>query len=366
MLGAYLASRVLVAVAVAVFVARNGGIPYHGVPFPYADAGATLDPFVVWDAAWYVDIARHGYETSFADLSGRAVTMAFFPLFPALIRLTVAVSPLSPAAAAVFLSLGFGAAATVLVWFLMQRLSGPAAARRSAVLFAFFPGSFVFSMGYAESLMLTLAVACLIALLSRQWMMAGVAGALATATRPNAVALIACCLWAAGVAIARRREWRAVAAPLLCPAGILGFFGFLAVRSGEWGAWFKIQTDAWGERFDFGANSVSDALSTLRGDAGPNAEVATAGLVFVLVALGLMWRWRPPPVLAIYAVAVAVLAIGSESLGARPRFVFTAFPLVLAVARLARGWAFPVVFGASAVLLYLLAGASMSTLSLTP
>lgn len=365
-LAAYLASRVLVAVAVAVFVARNGGIPYHGVPFPYADAGAALDPFVVWDAAWYVDIARHGYETSFAEVSGRAVSMAFFPLFPALIWLVSALSPLSPAAASVFLSVVFGAGATVLVWVLVRRLAGDRMGRRAAVLFAFFPGSFVFSMGYAEALLLVLAIACLIALLSERWLLAGIAGALATATRPNALALIVCCAWAAGVAIARRREWRAVSAPLLCSTGVLSFFGFLALRSGEWNAWFKIETDAWEERFDFGASSLDGAVLALQGGAGANAEVATLGLAFVVVSAVLLWRWRPPAVLSIYAGIVSFLAIGSATLGARPRFLVTAFPLVLAVAWAARGRSFPAVLAASAVLLYLLAGISMSTLSLTP
>ncbi|MGH8897453.1 MAG: hypothetical protein ACRDZ4_10615 [Egibacteraceae bacterium] len=43
----------------------------------------------------------------------------------------------------------------------------------------------------AESLTLTLAIGCLLALLSRRWVGAGVAGPLATACRPNAVALCA-------------------------------------------------------------------------------------------------------------------------------------------------------------------------------
>src|SRR5438128_829027 len=83
-------------------------------------------------------------------------------------------------------------------------------AGRPVALFCFFPGAMVLSLAYSEALMLALAIGCLLALLKERWVTAGVLGAFATATRPNAVALVAACAWAAGTAIWRRRQWRAL------------------------------------------------------------------------------------------------------------------------------------------------------------
>ena len=64
----------------------------------------------------------------------------------------------------------------------------------------------------------------------------------------------------------------------------------------------------------------------------------------------MLWRWRPPAVLTIYALTVIFLAVFSQALGV-PRFAFTAFPLLLAIAAKVRGTAFQVVLAGSAGLL---------------
>jgi hypothetical protein len=48
---------------------------------------------------------------------------------------------------------------------------------------------------------------------------------------------------------------------------------------------------------------------------------------------------------------VVGLALGAETLGARPRFVLTAFPLVAVLGRYLRGAGFSALLGASAVTL---------------
>src|SRR5207253_1167110 len=126
-----------------------------------------------------------------------------------------------------------------LLWRLLARIWGREVADRGTALFCFFPGSFVLSMVYSEPLMLALAIGCLLALLDRRWLVAGVLAGLATGVRPNAVALVAACAWAAAVAIVKRREWRALVAPLLAPAGLVAFFAFLWARTGRPDAWIR-------------------------------------------------------------------------------------------------------------------------------
>ena len=61
---------------------------------------------------------------------------------------------------------------------LVQRLAkgwwGEAAGRRAVAIFCLFPGSVVFSMAYAEGLMLPLVAACILALQKRRWLLAGI------------------------------------------------------------------------------------------------------------------------------------------------------------------------------------------------
>jgi hypothetical protein len=344
---AYAASRLITAfaVALAAFAADR----------PVAKVVTT------WDGRWYEKIVLHGYPVSvpqgdFYAGTGRAVQseIAFFPLYPTLIRLVDPILPGSVAAAGVVLSLIFGAAATVLVWFVAERVAGREVADRAAVLFCFFPGAFVLSLVYAESLMVALAAGCLLALLSRRWALAGALAALATATRPNAIALVAACAWGAAVAVRRRREWAAVVAPLLAPAGMAAFLAFLWWHTGEPLIWFRVQADGWGERVDFGQSNFGVALAFARSPFDhPNRLVLGLSLLFTLVAVALLVRARLPGVLNAYTGMALALVLASH-INARPRFLFIAFPLVIALAKWVRRTSFTVLasgFAASTVML---------------
>src|SRR4051812_40034461 len=76
-------TRLVVAVAVAMGAAHlKAGFHYRlldDAPIP-----PLLVPFVRWDAGFYVDLARHGYPPAG---SAPVFHVAFFPLYPALIRL---------------------------------------------------------------------------------------------------------------------------------------------------------------------------------------------------------------------------------------------------------------------------------------
>src|SRR5207244_3212191 len=116
-----------------------------------------------------------------------------------------------------------GLVAVLLLWKLIASLVDRQAADRGVALFCFFPGAIAFSLPYSEPLMLALGIGCLTALLRRQWVLAGILAGLATATRPNALALILPCTWAAGEAIRSRRQWRALIAPAFAPLGTVLF-----------------------------------------------------------------------------------------------------------------------------------------------
>ena len=132
------------------------------------------------------------------DVEARA---AFFPLYPMIVRAADRILPGGDTLAALAVSTALALVAVVLVGVLARRLYDNDVAERAMVLFAVFPGSFVLSYAYAEALLIVLAAVCLWFLLDERWLLAGVAAALATATRPNGVALVAACAVAAFLAI---------------------------------------------------------------------------------------------------------------------------------------------------------------------
>ena len=160
--------------------------------------------------------------------------------------------------AALSLNLVLGAVFVLLVGLMTRRLFGNKVASRAMVLTALFPGSFVLSFAYSEAIMLVLVAGCLLLLMQRRWLLAGILAGLATASRPNAIAIVASCVVAAIVAIVQRREWKALLAPLLAPVGWISFQLFLAHQTGERDAWFRVQGEAWDEGTSFGLTAIKD------------------------------------------------------------------------------------------------------------
>src|SRR5690606_27516848 len=152
-----------------------------------------------------------------------------------------------------FVNALLGLLVVLMVGLLARTLFGIKPAERTMILMAMFPGSFVLSFAYSEALLILLSAICLYFLYRRQWLFAGVVAALATATRPNGVAIAAACGVAALIAIWQDREWKALIAPLLAPIGFIAFQWYLRVHTDEDWAWFRVQTEAWAEGTSFGA-----------------------------------------------------------------------------------------------------------------
>lgn len=352
---AYLASRVAVLVTMW-FAART-------------QDGNVTDIPKHWDGGWYLQMLQHGYPHRLPiGPDGRVGqnTSAFFPLFPMAARALTHLPTMGPVAAAAGLSLLCGLVATVLVWQLGRDVWDLDTANRAALVFAFFPGSFVFSLAYSEGLMLALAATALLLLHRRMWVLAGLAAALATATRPNALALCLAAAAAAFVAVRARREWRSLWSVALSPLGFIGFQVFLHHQTGSWSAWSDTQSQGWGERIK--PLALLDLIQAF--DRQPfdnvNETVALAGTVVAIIGLVLLVRARPPLELIAFTLGILALALTSHTLGARPRFVLTAFPLAYGVARALRRENLAYVLSGEAVLLGALSLVSMSTILATP
>lgn len=190
----FIATR-LIWIAVGLFAVNFMPNPTYA---EYAQRGWFLSPhFLIdlwthWDAKWYLSIVETGYQPS-ADLTSTISNVAFFPLYPYLIK---AVSWLLPGALisrSVYLLIGLlisnfsflvGAG---LLYRLILDYSDQHAAERTLQLLFVFPTSFYFSTFYTESLFFLLAIAVFFAAMKRHWWIAGILSGLLTLTRPQGI-----------------------------------------------------------------------------------------------------------------------------------------------------------------------------------
>ena len=336
-LAAYLVSRLCVLAGAGVRAAQLAvDANLEGQPRPENAVSSIAEVLTSWDGRWYLELIRHGYprhippDITYEQTEARA---AFFPAYPAIVRGVDRVLPGGDTIAALGVNAALGAIAVVLVGLLARRLAGTEVAARAMMLFAVFPGSFVLSFAYAEATMIVLAAACLLLLMDRRWELAGLAGAFATLARPNGLAVVAACAVASFLAIRDRREWRSLAAPLISPLGFIAFQLWLSAHTDESRPWFRVQREAWAEGTSFGGTAIQYTWDFLTNPLASPTDALTAATLLALV--GALWcAWKRPlpwPMMA-YVIAVLVLMLLPATVTARPRFLFTAFPLVIPVA----------------------------------
>lgn len=324
-----------------------------------------------WDGDWYLRIVTDGYPASVTRGDGDLAksTLAFFPGYPAVVRAADFVLPSGPRTAGIVVNLVCAAAASVVLWFFVRKLTDADVANRATALWVFFPGSFVLSLVYSEGLFLLSAIGCLLLLHSRRWPVAGLVCAVATATRPTGLVVLACCALAAAVAVVQRRDFRALTAPVFGSLGFIAWTVYLRLHTGDALAWKYVQEHGWGQGLDFGANTVEQFERWIKHPlADVNLLVSFVVLAAVVVMVGL-WaagRWKAPAILVLFTVGILVPAVLSAQLYSTARFTMTAFPLFIATARMVKGAAFTAAVGGLAGGLALLMFLSGATFAYTP
>ncbi|MGW2860557.1 hypothetical protein [Streptomyces sp. NPDC001205] len=289
-----------------------------------------------WDADWYTRIAAHGYgRTLFWPDGSVQSDLAFFPFYPGLIRAVTTVLPVTGGTAGLLVSWTAAALAAGGIYLIGERLYGRPVGTLLVLLWGLLPHAVVLTMAYTEPVMTALAAWSLWAVLERRWLWAGSLALLAGLSRPNAVAVAAAVLVAAGHAIRQGegRSWRVWAGALLAPLGWCGYVLWVGVREGDpFGGYFSVQA-GWTSRFDFGTGwpHFLERMALTPYDLGfTMAALLTAVMVvlFVLFALD-----RPALPLLVYTAVLVLIALGGSGFfESKPRFLLPAFPLLIPVA----------------------------------
>ncbi|KMS79606.1 membrane protein [Streptomyces leeuwenhoekii] len=287
-----------------------------------------------WDADWYLGITEHGY----ADELGTAYNannLAFFPLYPFLVKAVAVLTPGSRAST----GLGIAVLASLLaawgIFAVGDRLYGRRAGVLLTTLWAAFPVGAVQWMGYTESLFTACAAWSLYAVLTGRWLWAGALAALAGLTRPTGVAVAAAVGVAALWSLRRRpRRRRALIAAGLAPLGWCAFVGWVGLRLGRWDGYFAVQR-LWHNELDGGVRTLHQMRQFLVYDPTPHLflVVVTLTLIGAVVLFGLsLWDRQPLPLL-VFTGVLLVIVLGSGGVYfPRARFLIPAFPLLLPLA----------------------------------
>nr|WP_037730721.1 membrane protein [Streptomyces roseochromogenus] len=317
-----------------------------------------------WDSVWYLGIAAHGYGHDLPSHDpGPHSDLAFFPLYPALVRAVAALTPLRASTAGLLLSWAAAAAAAAGIHAVGSRLHGRATGIALVLLWALLPHSVVLSMAYTEPVLTAFAAWSLYAVLAGNWLWAGVLAALAGLSRPNGFAVAAAVLAAAGAEAWRARgkvSHRLWTGAVLAPLGWTAYVLWVGRRKGDLlGGYFEVQR-LWGSRFDFGRGSLHYAHAMLLEGSRfvvpmALAVVAVGTLLYVVLLLD-----RAPLPLLVYGGTLLLIALGGSGFfESKPRFLLPAFPLLLPLAQVlvrtarTRPWHATVLVAALAGLSYL-------------
>ncbi|MFE9684706.1 hypothetical protein [Streptomyces sp. NPDC006285] len=343
--GLFLAARVLGSVVVAL-VAR----------------AADRDPVLLlgrsWDSLWYLRIADHGYGHTLRPPGLVQSDLAFFPLYPGLLRTVTELTPFSGPGAGLLVSWAAAGVAACGIHAIGAHLHDRAVATALVLLWGLLPHSVVLSMAYTEPVLTAFAAWALYAVLTGRWVWAGVLAAGTGLARPNGFTVAAAVLAAAAYEFCGRRGkvthrlWTGAA---LAPLGWLAYVLWVGHRQGDpLGGYFEVQR-LWGSRFDFGLDALRFVRHLLLEGDLLVFPVSMATVAAALLLYGLLVADRAPLPLLVYAgVLLLVAAGGAGFFECKPRFLLPAFPLLLPLARAlartarARPWHATLVVGALA------------------
>ncbi len=246
---------VFVALFLAVWIGSRGPFAtYGGVDeAPYPGSGL-FSGWFRFDGNWYAQISTSGYWFAGTD---RQSAVAFFPAYPGVLWglhsvTTVSVKLLG---SLVTIACGLGALLAIFKWF--RDHVTDQVARVALITLLVYPYVFyLFGAVYGDALFLLAAVGAFLLLERDHTILAGLAGAVATATRPVGIALIiglvAVALWRRHVIEAGESRWRprvlwrrlrpADAGVLLSLGGLVGYMTYLGIRFGHPLAFDEVQS----------------------------------------------------------------------------------------------------------------------------
>jgi len=295
-----------------------------------------------WDAGWYLDVAKNGYRF----LPGEQSNVAFFPLYPYLVRLVHGAIRLPGDAGWLLVGVIVSNTALFVTLIYLYRLirldyDRPTAAR-TVLYLCVFPTTLFLSAAYSESLFLALTVSAFYYARASRWITTGVLAAAATLCRPAGLLLVV----PLGFEYLFQREfrWQRIRADCIAlifpPLAIAGHLAVLRWRFGSWSVISKAEAiEGWNRNLTLPWNTLLYSLRHIGSSIGYHGAFEFV-FTTALIALAIFTCFRLRPSYAIYSIVSILFITSWGDLKSAPRFGLVIFPIIILLALLGRHKAF--------------------------
>jgi hypothetical protein len=310
-----------------------------------------LRALCVYDCNAYERLALNGYEGRPSGFDkGDANNWAFFPLYSIFVWALNRVTGLSMLVGGSIITSLFTVWAAILSWPLFEGRF------RAYFLFCFFlflgPLSYYFSTLYTEALFILLTVAGFVLIRQRNYVAAGLSGALMSATRSTGLLFAAAILIGAfqnhlrdGGSVRQflRTIWKRtdlLLAVALVPVGLAVFAAYLWFHSGDALAFVHIQR-AWGRVFQDPFSNLWTALTvqfqTYHNYTSISTDLAFGIAAILGIALSAVMAWKGRWDWAIFSLFGVLLPLSTNTYS-MIRFVVGLAPILITGSLLASRW----------------------------
>ncbi len=280
-----------------------------------------------WDAVHYLDIATDGYQ---------GTDMAFFPLYPLLIRIVGSLAGNHLIAGLLISSASFFFGLLYL-YKLLEREYDRAVARRAIFYVSIFPTAVYFTAVYTESLFFMLTVASFYYMREHKWWLAGIVGFFAALTRVEGVLLVVPFVieWFGQTDRAWYRALADLLAAALVPLGLGVYMAYLWVLRAD-PLYFSHVQIHWNRHLAPPWVSLVNAVHKIVHAAGPqivaNQALEVGFTVLMIAVLIGGWKNLRPSYVAYMALSILV-PMSTSNLMSMPRFALVLFPMFAILAR---------------------------------
>jgi len=261
---AFIITRMMVVVVTYLSMAQ---LPIRDYPyiFRYNPRNLIADGLIRWDSEHYVHTAQHGYSTD--DLKA----IPFFPFYSILIRFAAIFTGNIWTSGLWVSNLSF-LAALFYLYAIAKREFDEEIAGRTVFYISAAPTAFFFSVVYNESVYLLLILMCFYYARNGKWLIAAIAGSLATATRLQgvfaSVIILLEALWLQGFRffpkpwsfkaqltqlkqdlLAIPKAWKGILAAVVSLSGLFAYMIYLHYQVGDPLAFLHVTDALWGKGF---------------------------------------------------------------------------------------------------------------------
>lgn len=287
-----------------------------------------------WDTRHYLTIAEKGYGSSANNL------LAFFPLYPYLIKALSLVFQNYTLAGLVISNLAYAVAAYFL-YELVRLDYEKEDAYRAIIYLSVFPTAYFLHAAYTESLFLALSIGSFYFARKKRWLLAGIFGMLSAATRITGILLVPVLV----IEYLSQKNYKIRdIRPDILWIGIIGL-GLLAylilnyVVAGDPFYFLELQRQSWSRKIALPYVGFVNAIGGLPGD--PPTEASRKDwieLIFGLLALmGVIYSFfRLRLSYSLYVLLTWLLITSNVFWLSLPRFTLTMFPLIILMALFGR------------------------------